>query len=131
MASNQFQYFENGFLVLNASGGTTNGKAILRLTDISLSINRDIDETTSFDQPNFTKVKQPTYLDWSVSCSGVMSIDVGESEFHSTSSGDTKIVNTLNGYELVELAKTRSTTAHIIIKLADAFYQKGKVIISS
>ena len=131
MASNAFKYFESdGFLVLNMTGGTTYGKVLLRLTDISLTTNRDTDETTTFDN-NFTKVYNPTYFNWNVSATGVLSSDTGESEFEAGQSGDTKVNGTYNGLELVELIKSRTTQGNIIIKLSSSNYQKGKVIITS
>jgi hypothetical protein len=126
-----FKQFNDGFLVLNATGGTSNGRVLLRLTDITISQSRDVDETITFDTPNFTKIVQPTYHNWNVSCSGIISTDTGESEFAGSASGDTKIVNTYNGLELVEVIKTRTTNAHIIIKLSDSNYQKGNVVITS
>lgn len=128
-ATNDFKYGEDGFLVLSTTG-STNGKAILRLTDISLSITNDADETVTFDNAWY-KVYNQTYTNWTVSCSGVLSSDSGESEFLGTSSGDTKIVGTYNGLELIAVAKDRSTTKHIILKLDDTHYEKGNVIVTS
>jgi hypothetical protein len=130
MATNAFKYFEDGFLTLNLTGGTAGGKVLLRLTDISLKMSRDIDETVTFDN-NFNKVKNPTFFNWSVSASGVISSDTGESEFESSSSGDTRVINTYNGLELIDVIKTKTTSAYVYMKIASATYQKGKVIVSS
>jgi hypothetical protein len=129
-ATNSFKYFEDGFLTLNMTGGTTGGKVILRLTDITLSIKRDTDETVTFDNA-FTKIYNPTYMNWNVSCSGVISSDTGEPEFAASASGDSRVINTYNGLELLELIKTRTTSGYIYMKIAPSVYQKGKVIITS
>lgn len=129
-ASNSFKYFEDGFLTYNPTGGTTGGRVILRLTDISLSINRDTEETVTFDN-GFTKIYNPTYMNWTCSCSGVISSDSGESEFAASASGDSRVINTYNGLELLEAIKTRTTSGYIYMKVAPSIYQKGKVIMTS
>jgi hypothetical protein len=130
MASNAFKYFEDGFLTLNMTGGTSGGKVLLRLTDITLKQSRDIDETVTFDN-NWNKIKIPTFYNWNVSCSGIISSDTGESEFEASASGDTRIINTYNGIDLIDLIKTRTTSAYIYGKFGSTTYQKGKVVISS
>lgn len=128
-ATNDFKYGEDGLLLLSTTGSTS-GKAILRLTDISLSISNDVDETVTFDNA-WSKVFNQTYTNWTISCSGVLSSDTGESEFLGTSSGDTKMVGTYNGLELIAVAKDRTTTKHVILKLDSDHYEKGTVIITS
>jgi hypothetical protein len=130
-ATNNFLYFEqSGFLTINLTGGTTGGKVLLRLTSLELSQSRDIDETITFDSGQYSKIKNSTYYDWSVSCEGIVSTDTGESEFIHPSSADTRIINTYNGLELVDLIKTRTNSAYIYMKVGPSVYQKGKVIIS-
>jgi hypothetical protein len=129
-ATNNFQYFDNGFLTLNMTGGTAGGKVLLRLTDITLSQKRDIETTTTFDN-NFKKVKRSTYYDWSIKADGIVATDSGESEFLSASSADTRIINTYNGLELFELIKNQTNSAQVYLKLATSVYQKGNVIITA
>jgi hypothetical protein len=130
-ATNSFKYFESdSFLTLNLTGATTGGRVLLRLTDVSLSIQRDTDETVTFDN-GFTKVYQPTYMNWSVSCSGVISSDTGKPEFVSPLSGDSRIIGTYNGLELIDAVKTRTTSGYLYMRIAPSVYQKGKCIIQS
>jgi len=129
-ATNSFKYFDDGFLTLNMTGGTTYGKVLLRLTDITISQKRDVESVTTFDN-NFKKVKRPTYYEWSVKASGIIASDTGESEFIGSSSGDSRINGTYNGLELNELIKSQSQIAQIYVKVAPSIYQKGNVIITS
>lgn len=128
--TNNFKFFEDGFLTFT-TGSTTGGTALLRLSDITLSMSRDVDETVTFDNA-FVKIYNPTFFSWNISCSGVLAADTGgESELAFSSSGDTHINGVLNGIQLVEHVKNRTTAGFVWLKLDASNYQKGKVIITS
>jgi predicted secreted protein len=115
------KYFESGFLVL--ANNTTSGKQILKLTDVSLTYNVDTDETTSFDN-SYSKTYEPTYMSWTVSCSGMITDDSADINTDAAVTGST------NGLLLLEQAKLRTGTK-IIMKIDSSNYQKGDVIITS
>jgi hypothetical protein len=130
MPSNQFINISDAFLVLNMTGSTTTGRVLLRLTGINLSASREVTEASTYD--NYAIIKRPANAySWEISCDGIASSDTGESEFQNTNSGSTYVVNTYNALELLELIKTKTSSATIVYKLAANNFQKGNVIITS
>lgn len=115
------KYFENGFLAIG-------GKAVVKLTDITVSYSTDTDEVTSFDS-NFTKEYEIGYGGWTASASGIVSDDATKP---TRLSGETSLSGTtaVNAYDILEYAKTR-TIYDFIVKVDTGNYQKGKVIINS
>jgi hypothetical protein len=130
MANFNFLYGNDGYILINPTGGTSNGRVLLRLTDFTLGTARQVDTTQTFDMPNFTSISRPTTFEWTVSATGIVSDDTGESEFQGSSSGDTRIVNTYNGLELLEVMKEKNQSAVVTLKLASANWQRGTVVIT-
>lgn len=131
-ASNTFNYAENGFLVINTTASTsTYGKYVLRMNNIEVNIENDMDEYSTLDNP-FVKIYEQSYSDWSLSCSGYLTPDTGETQITGiSSSGDTKINGTINGLELIDVALDRDNPKSIIVKLHTNVYYKGAVVIKS
>lgn len=116
--------FESGFLVIGTSG--TKGKAVLKLTDVSLSYSVDTDEITSFDS-SFAKTYQPTYSSWNVSCSGIFADDIAPNPYSGSS---TQVTGATNGILLLDQTKLRAT-CKLILKVDTANFQRGDIIINS
>jgi len=114
------KYFQNGFLSLS-------GKAILKLTDISLDLQVDSDELSSFD--NFPwKEYASTGMGWTASASGIMTDDATELSKWSTEVGN--ITGATNGFLLLESVKS-GLEFNFIIKIDSTNYQTGNCILNS
>ena len=116
--------FENGFLVIGTSG--TKGKAVLKLTDVSLNYVVDTDETTNYDS-SFAKTYQATYSSWNVSCSGIFADDILPNPYSGSS---TQVTGATNGILLLEQTKLRAT-CKLILKVDSSNFQRGDIILNS
>lgn len=125
-----YKFFEDGYLIYNSSGSTTNGKVILRLQDISLSFEREVSEVAAFDTA-WSREYIPTFSNWTVSASGAVTDLTSDTAFSGSSSGETKINGSYNGLQLLEEVKKRNTSGVIVLKFADDNYQSGNVILTS
>lgn len=113
------KYFETGFITLN-------GKMLMKLTDISLSVDVDTDEVHSFDSDYF-KEYEYGYGGWKASANGILTDDSAElTKF----SGETGITGVTNGFDALEAVKSR-TKYNLVIKIDSSNYQKGTVLLTS
>jgi len=122
------RYFENGFIVFNSTGGTSNGKILLGLQNVELSYQNNTTDLATFDL-NFNILKVRTTSEWSCTASGYYLTVSGES--YSIHSGNTHVNGGTGTKELFAAAKSTSTNAHVWLKLADNHYEHGNVIIES
>lgn len=125
-----FSTFSEAAVVINSTGGTTNGKFLLRLEEAELTWDREVYEGRTYDVGNQI-VRIPGPASWSVTASGYLTTDAGEAQIDNPSSGHTFIVDTMTGYDLLEIAKNDNTIVTLFLKEKTGEYQQGSAIITN